>query len=278
MKTIKIKIWVFLCLVYALLSLVALISIFPIYHMFNVSFKPRAILYEFTLFPLPPTIENYILLFEGTLMFRWLLNTFAYAGTVALLTIIVDSMTAYCLSKATFPGRDLIFTIILAAMMVPGQVTLIPRFIMFRYMNLINTFWGLLLPGIASPFGVFLLRQYMLALPSDILDSGRIDGCSEWQVFWKIAFPLSRPAIATVAALKFISHWNTFLWPLIVMTTQDNYTVPVGLATLSWWGGSDWGVMMAGSAISVIPTLAIFIIFQKYILAGLTLRRVQLKM
>jgi len=268
---------ILIILIYLFLGLLSIIFFFPFYHMVNISLMPSTMLYEINILPKVITFRNYILLFKNTLITRWIINTFIYAGSVVLLTIILDMMVAYSLSKAKFPGRDAIFLIILASMMVPSQVTLISLFVMFHYMNLINTFWGLILPGIASPFGVFLLRQYMLAIPSELLDAARVDGCSEWCILWKIVFPLSRPAIATVASLKFIGHWNSFFWPLVIMTTQDNYTLPVGLATLSWWGGSDWGLLMAGSTISILPTLIVFAIFQKYIISGLTLRRVRLK-
>ena len=260
---------------YAVLILIAFYTLFPLYHMIVVSFQPSAV-GLFTSISLAPkgfSWKNYIELFTKTSMPRWILNTAIYAGFVAFLTIFLDSLTAFALAKGKIPLKNTLFLLILTGLMIPGQAILIPLFKVMVSLNWVNTYWGIIIPGIVSPSGVFLMRQYMLGIPDEMLDSARVDGSSEFSLYWRIAFPLSMPVIATVAALKFIMHWNAFLFPLIMMRHESMFTIPVGIATFTAWAGAIlWGQIMAASVVSVIPTIVVFLVFQKKIVESLALR------
>ena len=260
---------------YAVLILIAFYTLFPLYHMIVVSFQPSAV-GLFTSISLAPkgfSWKNYIELFTKTSMPRWILNTAIYAGFVAFLTIFLDSLTAFALAKGKIPLKNALFLLILTGLMIPGQAILIPLFKVMVSLDWVNTYWGIIIPGIVSPSGVFLMRQYMLGIPDEMLDSARVDGSSEFSLYWRIAFPLSMPVIATVAALKFIMHWNAFLFPLIMMRHESMFTIPVGIATFTAWAGAIlWGQIMAASVVSVIPTIVVFLVFQKKIVESLALR------
>ena len=260
---------------YLVLILIALYTLFPLYHMIGVSFQPSAVglFTNISLVPRGFSLKNYIDLFTKTNMPTWILNTTIYASFIALGTILLDSLTAFALSKGDFPLRDNFFMIILTGLMIPVQATLIWLFKVRVSLNWVNTYWGIIIPGIVGPSGVFLLRQYMLSIPNEFLDSARVDGCSEFLLYWRITLPLSTPMIATVAALKFIMHWNAFLFPLIMMRHESMFTIPVGIATFEAWAGAAlWGQIMAGSVVAVIPTIVVFFTFQKKIVESLALR------
>lgn len=262
-------------LLYTILVFIAFYTIFPLYHMTVISFQPSVVglFTQISLTPKGFSLKNYIDLFTKTSMPRWILNTAIYAGGVALLTIFLDSLTAFALAKGNFPLRNTFFLIILTGLMIPGQAILIPLFKIMVSLGWVNTYWGIIIPGIVSPSGVFLMRQYMLGIPDELLDSARIDGSSEFSLYWRIIFPLSIPVIATVAALKFIMHWNTFLFPLIMMRHETMFTIPVGIATFTAWAGATlWGQIMAGSVVAVVPTIVVFLVFQKKIIESLSLR------
>lgn len=260
---------------YTILILLAFYTLFPLYHMIIMSFQPSAV-GLFTSISLTPkgfSWKNYIELFTKTNMPRWVLNTAIYAGSVAFLTILLDSLTAFALAKGKIPLRNALFLLILTGLMIPGQAILVPLFKVMVSLDWVNTYWGIIIPGIVSPSGVFLMRQYMLGIPDEMLDSARVDGSSEFSLYWRIAFPLSMPVIATVAALKFIMHWNAFLFPLIMMRHETMFTIPVGIATLTAWAGVIlWGQIMAASVVAVIPTIVVFLVFQKKIVESLALR------
>lgn len=260
---------------YAVLIAIAFYTLFPLYHMFIVSFQPSAVglFTDISLIPRGFSLKNYIDLFTTTAMPRWIVNTAIYASSVALGTILLDSLTAFALSKGKFPLKEFFFVLILSGLMIPIQAILIPLFKVMVTLNWVNTYWGIIIPGIVSPSGVFLLRQYMLSIPDELLDSARVDGSSEFSLYWRITLPLSTPMIATVAALKFISHWNAFLFPLIMMRDENMFTIPVGIATFQAWAGASlWGQIMAGSVVAVIPTIVVFLTFQKKIVESLALR------
>lgn len=208
--------------------------------------------------------------FKGTQMPRWLLNSTYIAVAVTAAVVVLDTMAGYALAKLRFPGRQAVFWALIGTMMIPGQVLLVPMFILLRRMDLINTHWALILPDLSLVIGVFLMRQYLLGLPSELLDAARIDGATEWQVFYRIVAPLARPAMATVAILTFVSVWNSFLWPLIALNKSTLYTLPVGLKTLQDQNLVQFKLLMSGATVAAIPTIAVFLFFQRYFIRGLT--------
>ncbi|MEM3407525.1 MAG: carbohydrate ABC transporter permease [Candidatus Aenigmatarchaeota archaeon] len=258
-------------IIYTILIIFALVTIFPLYHMIIVSLGGYG--FSFSLIPLNPRIDEYLHVLIATEMINWLINTFIYAGSVSIFTVFLDSLIAYPLAKGDFKGRNFIFLLVISYLMIPEQAVIIPLFKLMGSLGLINNLLALILPGIISPTGVFLMRQYILNVPSDILDSARIDGSSEIGIYWRIILPVCKPALLTVAALKFIMHWNMFLYPLVMLRKSSMFTVPVGIATISWgMFGANWNLMSAACIISIIPTILIFLFFQKQIQTGIILR------
>lgn len=225
-----------------------------------------------TWIPEAPTLDNYRRLFDQLNFPRYFSNTALIALLITLSNLLFDAMGGYALAKLRFSGQRVLFLFILGTMMIPGSVTLIPAFILISKLRLVNSFAGVILPGIVSSFGIFLMRQYMLGIPDELLDAGRIDGASEWYLFWRIALPLSRPALATLAILTFLGSWNEFLWPLIVLNDSDKYTLQLALATFAIGEHStDYGMLMAGSLVIILPILVVFIAMQRHFTQGIAL-------
>ncbi len=200
----------------------------------------------------------------------WLVNSLIVAVVATLAIVAIQSMAAYALARKRFAGRQALFYLILAGIMVPGAMTLIPQFLIARELGLLNSYMGLILPSLAGPLGVFLLRQYMLGIPQSLLDAARIDGCREFGVYWRIVMPLSLPALGTLAIISFTAHWREFLWPMLVATDDSMKTLPVGLASLSSQFNTDYGAQMAGALLSLLPVVIVFLCLQRYFIAGLT--------
>jgi len=185
--------------------------------------------------------------------------------------LLIDSMAGYVLAKKKFPGRNLIFWIIISTMMIPGQVTLVPLFIMIRDLNLMDTHWALILPDLSMVFGVFLMRQFMYSIPDELIEAAKMDGASEWRTFWTIVLPLAKPGLAALGIFTFMNVWNSFLWPIIVLNNAKLYTLPVGLKTLQDANLASFKLLMSGAAVAAIPMIIVFILFQRYFVKGLTL-------
>lgn len=182
-----------------------------------------------------------------------------------------SSLAAYAFARMQFRGRDILFLLYLGTLMIPGQVTIVPLFILMKYLNWVDTYQALILPGSFTAFGTFLLRQFFLSIPFELEDAARIDGCSRFGMYWRIILPLSGPALATLAIFTFIQQWNNFLWPLIVTNSDSMKTLPLGIAMFQTQNGTQWHLMMAASAIAIVPTLILFIFAQKYFVKGITL-------
>ncbi|WP_231687469.1 carbohydrate ABC transporter permease [Bacillus sp. FJAT-22090] len=202
---------------------------------------------------------------------NWFFNSFYISVVVTVGILLFDSMAGYVLAKKKFPGRNLIFWIIISTMMIPGQVTLVPMFIMVGNLNLMDTHWALILPDLAMVFGVFLMRQFMYSIPDELLEAAKMDGASEWKTFWTVVLPLAKPGLATLGIFTFMNVWNSFLWPIIVLNSADLYTLPVGLKTLQDANLASFKLLMSGAAITAIPMIIVFILFQRYFVKGLTL-------
>jgi len=255
-----------------LFLLVSLIlTLFPFVWMLSTSFKPSEEILSGTLSLIPgsPTLEHYRNLFGAVNLFVNLWNSVIFSLVLTVLSVILNSMAAYAFAKLQFPRRERLFALLMMTMMVPGQVTMMPVFLILKSAGLLNSFAGLIIPGSVSVFGIFLLRQFMMEIPEEILEAARMDGCSEIGVFWKIILPLSRPVIATLAVFTFIGAWNEFLWPLIIMLKESNYTLPVALANLNGQYNTDWGLLMAGSVLVVVPVIFVFLTAQKHYMKGI---------
>jgi multiple sugar transport system permease protein len=217
------------------------------------------------------SFSTYKYLFQRTNIWKWFFNSFYIAVVVTVGILLFDTMAGYVLAKKRFPGRDLIFWIIVATMMIPGQVTLVPMFIMVQKLGLFDTHWALILPDLSMVFGVFLMRQFLYSIPSELLEAARIDGAGEWKTFWTVVIPLAKPALATLGIFTFMNVWNSFLWPIIVLNNADLYTLPVGLKTLQDANLASFKLLMSGAAVAAIPMIIVFIAFQRYFIKGLTL-------
>jgi multiple sugar transport system permease protein len=262
-------------LVYTLLTLGALAMLFPFAWMVLTSLKSFQELFDLRWLPQRPTLENYREVLFSTQFPRWFFNSLVVAGVTTVSVLFFDSLVGYTLAKLRFPGKNLIFVLILATLMVPTEMLIIPWYVMSVDYGWVNTFWGILFPGLISAFGVFLMRQFFASLPTDLLDAGRIDGLSEFGVFWRVALPLVRPALAALGIFTFLGNWNAFLWPLVIIQTPEMRTLPVGVALFSGEAGTAWHLIMAASSLAVIPVLIVFFIFQRQIIEGVVLTGVK---
>ncbi|RIH87025.1 L-arabinose transport system permease protein AraQ [Meiothermus luteus] len=262
-------------LLYLALLLGSVVMFFPFVWMFLTSLKPFAEIFELKLLPQAPTLENYREVLFDTQFPRWFFNSLLVASITTLSVLFFDALVGYTLAKLRFPGRGFVFVLILSTLMVPTEMLVIPWYVMSTQYGWVNTYWGLLFPGLISAFGVFLMRQFFETLPTDLLDAGRIDGLSEFGVFWRIAFPLVRPALAALGIFTFLGNWNAFLWPLIVVQTPEMRTVPIGVALFSSEAGTAWNLIMAASSLAVLPVLLVFFFFQRQIIEGVVLTGVK---
>jgi multiple sugar transport system permease protein len=258
-------------LVNSALVIGALLVAFPLLWMLSVSFMPRGAASTFPppLLPSAPTLDNYQELFAKHTAGRYMLNSAAIATLATLISLVFNTMAGYAFAKLRFAGRDRIFRGLLGALVIPSQVTMIPLFALVKELGLVSTYGGVLVPSIATVFGIFLVRQYALSLPDELLEAARIDGASEGRIFWSLVVPLLRPILITLAILTFLATWNDFMWPLIVLTDQKLHTLPVALAGLSREHVQDNELMMAGAVITVVPVLALFLAMQRYYIAGI---------
>ncbi|GMK45971.1 sn-glycerol-3-phosphate transport system permease protein UgpE [Paenibacillus glycanilyticus] len=262
-----------LLLRYLLLFAGVAVTLFPFLWMAASSFKEPKDLFDLSLIPSPATWSNFGDLFVKAPFGLWFANTAGVAVVSTVSVLVFDTMVGYVLAKFVFPGRSVIFVFIISTLMVPTEMLIIPWYLLASKLGLSDTYAGLLLPGLISAFGIFLMRQFMESLPSELLDAARIDGLNEWRVFSTIALPLMKPALATLAILSFISGWNQFIWPFIVLQTENKYTLPVGMVYFSseLKDNSGWILIMTAATVSVLPLITIFLIFQKRIIQGIAL-------
>jgi len=250
---------------------IALFAVAPLAWMLSVSLMAPGEASHFppSLLPAYPTIGNFVALFASNDMARYLLNSLALAVLATLLSLTFNVMAGYAFAKLRFRGRDRIFRLLLTALVIPAQVAMIPLFLMLKSLGLVNSFAGVLVPSIATVFGIFLVRQYALSIPDEMLEAARIDGASETRIFRVIVLPTLKPILATLATFSFLSSWSDFLWPLIVLNDSAKQTLPVALANLSREHVQDVELMMAGSMVTLVPVLLLFLFLQRYYLAGL---------
>jgi multiple sugar transport system permease protein len=266
-KLPKFLFWIYL---YLLVLLGAVIMVFPFVWMFLTSLKPLPEIYTLNWWPRNPTLANYYAVLQTYPFGRWFLNSVVVAIITTISMVLLSSVTGYALAKLDFPGKRIIFVGILATMFIPTELLVIPWYSMSVQWNWVDTYWGILFPGLIHAFGVFLMRQFFFSVPNDLLDAGRVDGLSEFGVFWKVALPLMKPALGALAILNFVGNWNAFLWPLIVTSRRDLFTLPVGLAMFSGEAGVQWNLITAGATLTVLPTIIVFLVFQRAILESIT--------
>jgi multiple sugar transport system permease protein len=221
------------------------------------------------LLPAAPTLEHYEELFTRLSLARSFANSTVVAVATTGISLLLNSMAGYAFARLRFPGRDRIFRLLLVAMVIPGQVAMLPLFLLLKALGLVNTIAGVVVPGMASIFGIFLVRQYALSIPQSLLDAARVDGAGEFRVWWSIVLPAIRPVLATLAVFTFLGAWNEFLWPLVVLTDESLYTLPVALANLLGEHVQDVELMMAGAVLTIAPVIVVFALLQRHYVAGI---------
>lgn len=264
--------WQAVC--YILMILISVVTVVPFLFMASTSFTKSFTMmtYPPTLIPDNPSWDNYyeiIFTFQEGLFPRWFFNTLFTTVCITAGSLFLNTLSGYIFAKKAFYGKNVVFSLLLATLMVPGAVTLIPAFLMVNRLGLFNTYWALIVPGLASPFGIFMMRQFISSLPTELIESAKIDGASELRTFWSIIVPLSTPAMAALGIFTVINAWNAFLWPLVVLRANTMRTLVVGLATVQSEFNINYGLVMAGSVLTVLPMLVLYILFQPYFVEGL---------
>jgi multiple sugar transport system permease protein len=267
--------WPYQAFSYLMLTLIGLTMVVPFAWMIATSFKPATEILRPNFFPVAPTIANYETVLFDTALPRWYWNSIVVAVMSTVSVAFFDSLAGYVFAKYQFPGKKIIFILFLSSLMVPTEMLIIPWYIMsvnpIVGASWADTYWGIAFPGLITAAGVFLMRQFMQGVPNELLDAGRMDGVSEFGLFWRIVMPLSLPAVGALCIFNFLGNWNAFIWPLIITSARDMMTLPVGIQFFSTEAGADWHLIMTGATLSVVPLLLIVIFFQRYIIDGIAL-------
>ncbi|MFW6119500.1 MAG: carbohydrate ABC transporter permease [Petrotogales bacterium] len=259
--------------VHTVLFFGSLIMIVPFVWMVSTSFKAPEEVYLIPprWIPNNPTLSNYIDLFEAMNFGKPFMNTIIVALSITFLSVILSSMAGYGFAKFKFRGKDKLFLIVLGTLMVPGQITMIPVFLMLNQMGLVNTYAGLIFPPIANAFNIFFMRQFIMSLPDELIDAAKMDGANEGFIFFKIILPLTKPALAAITIFTFTGSWNSFLWPLIIAQDESMYTLPVAVSVLGGQYTERIALQMAGACIVIAPLIIVFLVAQKYFIKGIAL-------
>lgn len=250
---------------------IGLLMLLPIIWMLFTAFKPEAdiVSYPPTLWPRELTVEHFVEVWERIPFARLYVNTIVFAGAVTLISLLFDSMAAYALARLPFKGRGIVFVGILLLLMLPFQVTLIPLYDMLNGLGLTNTLPGMIIPRMTNAFGIFFLTQFFLSLPKDLEEAARVDGASEWRIYWGIIMPLARPALLTLGLFHFQYNWNDLLWPLVMSSSVETSTLPAGLALFMGQHVVEYGLLMAGSLLALLPVIIFFLLIQRSFVAGI---------
>ncbi len=260
---------------WTLLLIGGLIMVTPLAYMFSTSLKPASQVYDLRLIPADPTLANYIAVLQNSHFVRWFFNSTLIAVAVTLSNVFFDSLVGYTLAKFQFRGRQFVFIAILSTLMIPTEMLVIPWYLMSAQLGWLDSYWGIMFPGMMTAFGTFLMKQFFEGVPNDFLEAARVDGLNEFEIWWKVAMPLVTPALSALAIFTFLGNWTAFFWPLIVTTSKELYTLPVGLSSFAVEQSIQWEMIMTGAAIATLPTLVIFLIFQRYIVRGVMLAGVK---
>lgn len=258
---------------YIILSAVAIIWLAPLAWMLSTTFKPEL---ETTVLPLywipkSPTLGNIIVVIYNSALLRWVWNSFFVATVTTVIVLAVNAMAAYAFARIEFVGKKLLFYTVIGTLMIPEQVTVVPLYLLMSRLGLVNTYWALILPRTALAIGIFLLRQFFLGLPKELEEAAEIDGCNRLITFIRIILPLTKPAMSALAIFTFVGSWNSFMWPLVSVTTERMFTLPVGLANFQGTYNVEYAKLMGAALIASVPVLIVFLIFQRHFIKGVAL-------
>ncbi|BDG47571.1 carbohydrate ABC transporter permease [Parageobacillus sp. KH3-4] len=258
-----------------MLLFIAVIALFPFFALLLASFKPSTELLRYGLnLKLQAhllSFKNYIYLFqEGAKYLIWYKNSLVITIIGTILSLFFSSMVGYALAVYDFKGKNVVFILVLAVMMIPMEILMLPLYKLMVSFKMINTYWGVIVPIMVAPVAIFFFRQYALGLPKELLDAARIDGCSEFKIFFNIMVPLMKPAFGAMAILQAMGYWNSFLWPTVILRTEDMFTLPIGLSGLLTPYGNNYDILISGSLLTILPIIILFIFFQRYFISGLT--------
>lgn len=248
-----------------------ILMVLPIVYMLSTSLKWPHEIYDLSIIPEEPTLDNYAYVLEDGRFYTWFFNSLIIATITTVSAVIFDSLVGYVLCKFEFRGRMLVFIAILSTLMIPTEMLVIPWYMMAKTFGWLDSYWGIMFPGVMTAFGTFLMKQFFETVPDDFLEAARIDGLNEFEIWWRVAMPMVTPALAALAIFIFLGNWTAFIWPLIVTNSPELYTLPVGLTTFSVEQSVEWELIMTGAALATIPTLIVFLIFQKYIIRGVVM-------
>jgi ABC-type glycerol-3-phosphate transport system permease component len=257
-------------LMHLLIAGMALFMLIPLFWLLCAAFKDED-MFSVLFWSPHPTLSNFVKLLNLRPTFlRYVLNSFFLASAVSMTQLFFSSLAGFALAKYRFRGRGVLMAIMLATMMIPGQVLLAPVFELICHLRLTDTYMGIIIPGSVSVFGIFLFRQSMRQLPDELIEAARIDGCSEFRIFWEVALPLTRPMIGAFILIAFMGNWNSFIWPQIILHNAQRFTLPVALAQMRGAYFNEYGMLMAGTLLSIVPPMILFFILQKEFISGLT--------
>ncbi|BBO82999.1 sugar ABC transporter permease [Desulfosarcina ovata subsp. sediminis] len=259
-------------IVYGVLVLFSILCLVPMVWLAVSAFKANADFHAYAFMPPPDRLTgaNFSSLFKQMPFLRFMMNSFFVAGVTVMVQLFFSSLGGFALAKYAFAGKKVIMGVMLATMMIPGPVLLAPMYELIYHLRLIDSHLGLIVPGMVNVFGMFLFRQSMQSVPDEMLQAARIDGCNEFQIFWHVVIPVSRPIIGAFCLIAFMGTWNSFLWPQIILQSSDRFTLPIGLNQMVGVYEADYGAMMAGTLLAVLPVVVLFFLLQKEFIAGLT--------
>ncbi len=257
---------------YAWLVFFALATVLPLVWMISTAFKPNELVLKMppVIIPPSPTLDHFETFLKQMNVGRWIFNSIFVVSVITVGHVAFYAMAGYALAKLQFPGKRMIFWIVLITLTIPLYVIVVPLYKMMVDLGWINTYAGLIIPAMVGPASLFLMKQFMSTLPSTLIDAARVDACPEWRIFLRVVLPLARPGIAVLAIFTFMGYWNSFFWPYVVTQTSDMRVLTVGLTTVRY-GAFDYGTLMAGSVIAAAPMFVVFLVFQRYFLKGLTI-------
>ncbi|MET0742763.1 MAG: carbohydrate ABC transporter permease [Microvirga sp.] len=256
---------------WTLLAIGGLIMVTPLVFMLTTSLKDASQVYDLRIVPVSPSLDNYVEILSDGRFLRWFGNSMIVAVTVTLSNVFFDSLVGYTLAKFQFRGRYVVFVAILSTLMIPTEMLVLPWYIMSSQFGWLDSYWGIMFPGMMTAFGTFLMKQFFEGVPNDFLEAARIDGLNEFTIWWKIAMPLVTPALSALAIFTFLGNWTAFFWPLIVTTSAELYTLPVGLSSFADEQNVQWEKIMTGASLTTLPTLIVFLLLQRYIVRGVML-------
>ena len=256
-------------LLFVAIATLAILTISPLVWMVSTSFKPGDEVFSPNIIPAHPTLENFQHVFTALPFWRYMLNSFFVAGAITVIALWFHSMAGFALARLRFPGREVIFFAIFSTFLVSLPVIIVPLFILVRQMGMVNNYAGLIIPAIFNAFGIFLLRQFYIAIPNELQEAAVIDGASYFRIYWNIMLPLSRPILAALAVFFFLANWNAFIWPLTITNDQSLWVVQIAIASFRQQYSASWNYIMAGSTIVALPTLLLFFIFQRQLVESI---------